>query len=249
MTAGERHDAYAHLMDAPMLLLALVFLGVWSITSIDTDMPLEYGNFLFYVNGFIWLLFIVDLAIRIVLAQSSWHYLTRHPLDVLAVTVPMLRPLKVLTVFSSGRGLITSRGAVRTVQAIVASAAVLIWVGAVSVLNFEINAPGASITSFGDALWWALSTVTTVGYGDFVPITVGGRIVAAGLMVVGIAIVGVVTAWVAAWFIKYTTTRDSEAEMASIASSAADVRKLRQEIERLEAELDAKGERPGRDAR
>ena len=55
----------------------------------------------------------------------------------------------------------------------------------------ESSAPGSKIHSIGDAFWWAIVTVTTLGYGDIYPVTLEGRIIAAALMFVGIAILGI----------------------------------------------------------
>ena len=68
-------------------------------------------------------------------------------------------------------------------------------------VDVERGAHGANITTFGDALWWAMTTVTTVGYGDQFPVTTTGRIVAAALMLVGISLLGLITATVAASFV------------------------------------------------
>lgn len=239
---GARYKAYGRRVDGFMLVLALVFLVIWSVASIATGIPLRVGHVLLIVNGLIWAVFIVDLAIRMVLAKSTTKYLIRHPLDLLAVLIPMLRPLKVLTAFSIGSQLWTSRGVVRTSQAVLVSAAVVVWVGAVMVLDFERGAPDATIISFGDALWWAIVTVTTVGYGDFVPVTVGARIVSVGLIILGIAIIGLVTAWVAAWFIRLTTTKEEE-EAESIIENAAEIARLNRSIERLEVKIDLLAER------
>ena len=65
-------------------------------------------------------------------------------------------------------------------------------------LDAERSAPDASITTFGEAVWWTITTISTVGYGDRYPVTVEGRLVAATLMVAGIALLGVVTASIAA---------------------------------------------------
>ncbi len=69
-------------------------------------------------------------------------------------------------------------------------------------LVFEQHAPGANIRNFGDALWWAVVTVTTVGYGDTYPVTAGGRGVAVVLMLVGIGLIGTLTATVASYFVE-----------------------------------------------
>jgi voltage-gated potassium channel len=68
-----------------------------------------------------------------------------------------------------------------------------VGLGALATLDAKRNSPGANITTFGDGLWWAATTVTTVGYGDRYPVTTEGRFVAIALKVVGIAVVGSVT--------------------------------------------------------
>jgi voltage-gated potassium channel len=88
-----------------------------------------------------------------------------------------------------------------------------VGLGAVTVLDAERNAPGANITSFGDALWWASTTVTTVGYGDRYPVTTEGRLIAVGLILVGIGLVGAVTASVATWIVSRVQREQRTREM------------------------------------
>jgi len=76
---------------------------------------------------------------------------------------------------------------VDTSRAVAASAVLVVYLGAVGVLDSERDAHGANITSFGDALWWASTTISTVGDGDRYPVTTQGRVIAVGLMIVGIA--------------------------------------------------------------
>jgi voltage-gated potassium channel Kch len=85
------------------------------------------------------------------------------------------------------------------------AAAGTLFLGAWLVLLFEENAKGSNIHSYPDALWWAIVTVTTVGYGDRYPISAGGRAVAVVLMLVGIGLIGVLTATVASVFVKEHT--------------------------------------------
>jgi len=100
---------------------------------------------------------------------------------------------------------------------IVGASSLLIWL-------IERDSSGSNIHSYGDAVWWAMETITTVGYGDHHPITVPGRWIAAGLMVIGVALVGVITATVVTWFF-------SELDV------LRDVRKIEAEEERTEASL------------
>jgi voltage-gated potassium channel len=90
------------------------------------------------------------------------------------------------------------------------AAVVTLFLGAWLVLLFEEKAKGTNIHDYPDALWWAIVTVTTVGYGDRYPVTEGGRVVAAILMLVGIGLIGVLTATVASVFIKEHTDANKE---------------------------------------
>ena len=90
------------------------------------------------------------------------------------------------------------------------AAAATLFLGAWLVLLFEENAKGSNIHNYPDALWWAIVTVTTVGYGDRFPVTGGGRMVAVVLMLVGIGLIGVLTATVASVFIKEHTDANKE---------------------------------------
>jgi len=210
MVAAARHHAtvsrverYEARSAGALTVLAFVFLGAYGAPIIWPQLPAAVDSTCAAVNAVIWALFAVDLLVRITLAPRKVHYLSRHPLDVLTVVLPVVRPLRVLRIFTAGHLLLTrGRGLIRTGQAIVFAATVLILVGALAMLDAERSDPDANIATFPDALWWAMTTVTTVGYGDRFPVTGVGRAVAASLMLVGISLLGVVTAAVAAWFIR-----------------------------------------------
>ena len=102
--------------------------------------------------------------------------------------------------------------------------------GAVSVLNLESGSE-ANIETASDAMWWAFVTITTVGYGDCYPVTLGGRLVAAVLMVVGVGLFGTFTAYVASFFIG-----DQEDEDAIL----REIRCLREEVGELRRTMAAR---------
>ena len=116
----------------------------------------------------------------------------------------MLRPLRLLRLLALAR--IMNRSATsslvgRVSTYVIGTAFMSALLAAIAILDVEQDATDANITTFGDALWWSATTVTTVGYGDRYPVTVQGRVIAVALMLVGIATVGAVIASVTAWIV------------------------------------------------
>ena len=129
----------------------------------------------------------------------------KHPLEVAAALLPFLRPLRLLRVISFGSLVIQKVAVGRqfaiTIKVIITSIFVA-YISAVQITIIERDIDGSNIKNFGDGLWWAITTVTTVGYGDRFPTTTEGRFLAVGLMIMGISLMGVITASVASWFVK-----------------------------------------------
>lgn len=103
------------------------------------------------------------------------------------------------------------------------------------VLDVERDVPEANIRTAGDALWWAITTSTTVGYGDQFPVTPTGRVLGGVVMLCGIALLGVVTASIASWFVRADADADAaELQTPDVATALVD---LRAEVAALRAEL------------
>ncbi len=159
--------------------------------------------------------FALDIGIRSWLSGRPGRYLITHPFGVLAALVPPFRLVFSLRLLRS----MFRRGSLGRFLAV---ALLLVINGALLVVVFESGAKGASITSFPIALWWTACTVSTVGYGDYTPVTVAGRIVAVCIMAVGLTTVAVVTAQIAASFSEQAAARRSAAsEGDSTAGDAA----------------------------
>lgn len=190
-----------------MLVLSVLFVVLLvapEVSEVDVD-AVNVGM------GLIWGAFAAEVVGLAVLAPSKRRMLREHWLDVVIVAAPFLRPLRIARVVrvvragsAVGRALIGIAEVVhrKGLQVYGAVTVGLIAAGAVLVYDFEQDVEGANITNLGDAFWWAVVTTTTVGYGDRFPVSVEGRAVATVLMLVGIGLVGVVTANVAAFFVE-----------------------------------------------
>ena len=188
-----------------LLALALVYLAAFSYPAFVVETSTSTQNMLEIIQWATWSIFALDLSIGVLKASDKKKYLKKHPLEILSVALPFLRPLRLLRVVSFG-ALAIQKIAVGKQLAITFKvflfSILIAYIGAVQITITERGVEGSNIKSFGDGLWWAVTTVTTVGYGDRFPTTSLGRVLAVGLMLVGISLMGVITASVAAWFVK-----------------------------------------------
>jgi voltage-gated potassium channel len=205
----SRVEAWERRTEPALVLLAVMFFVAYAWTVLDPDLPDGLALALHLVRVGVWALFALDLGIRLTLVDRRGAYLLRRWYDVAFVLLPVLRPLLLIRYLVKVRinGRRFWRGRANQVTTYVLAASVLLLVTcALAVLNAERDAPDATIRTFGESMWWAMATVTTAGYGDYVPVTTSGRLVGVVLMVTGIGMLGSVTAAVAAWFMEKVET-------------------------------------------
>ena len=188
-----------------LTFLAVLFLLVFSVPAFVLDLSNEAQSLIELIQWICWFAFALDLVIGLLTSRSKKEYLLKHPLELISVLLPFLRPLRLMRVISFG-GLALQKIAMGKQFAItikVALTAIFVsYIAAVQITISERDVEGSNIKTFSDGLWWAVTTVTTVGYGDRFPTTTEGRILAVMLMLVGISLVGVITASVASWFVR-----------------------------------------------
>ncbi len=188
-----------------LTVLALAFLVAFSYPAFNTDISGSTQTSLDLIQWISWGAFASDLLYGLSTAKNKKSFLLKHPLDIAAVLLPFLRPLRLLRVISFG-GLAIQKIAMGRQFAITLKVFItsifIAYVAAIQITISERAVEGANIKNFGDGIWWAITTVTTVGYGDKFPTTMEGKFLAVGLMIVGISLMGVITASVAAWFVK-----------------------------------------------
>lgn len=197
---SPREKVWDKFTTIPLIILSFVFLLAYSILILD-DQPMmgALDRPIVWVLIVIWVFFIIDFFVRFSLTTDKKGFIPRNILDFLSVFIPFFRPFLLLVYLGRLRFFQGKQGSsVRArVVAYAASFAVMyIFVLSLAVFAAERHAPGASITSYGDSIWWSFETISTVGYGDMVPVTVPGRVYAVLLMLGGMIIVGATTATV-----------------------------------------------------
>ncbi|MET0736454.1 MAG: ion channel [Microbacterium sp.] len=201
----------------PLLVASALFILAYS-WQVIADLQGTAYVITRFVTITTWVFFVIDYVVRLALATPRGAWFRHHIFDLLVVAIPALKPLRLLKALTLVHVLQRTAGtALRSRIAIygAGASAILIWIAGLAVLEAERGAPGANIETFGDAIWWAFVTITTVGYGDYYPVTPWGRIVAVLLMCGGVAVVGVVTATLASWVLERAATGQDDDEPAT----------------------------------
>jgi voltage-gated potassium channel len=211
----EALDRFQRATELPLLLLALAMIPLLLLPLMVT-LPGGVDAAFVAADWFIWAAFAFDYLVRLVLAPDRRRYVRREWPNLLIVLLPFLRPLRVvrstralrilrLSRLSAVLGEVGQEGKRLLVRHHLHYALLIIMIvvlGSASLGLLVEEGHGGPIDSFGDALWWAVSTVTTVGYGDVFPTTAAGRGISVFLMVAGITLFGLLTANIAAIFIE-----------------------------------------------
>ena len=195
------------LWNSTLTFLAIAFLVSYSYPAFVDEISTSVQSILDTVQWVSWIAFAADLLVGVLAAESKVHFLKRHPLEILAVLLPFLRPLRLLRFISFGTLVFEKVNLGKSIAIsfkVIVTALFLTYLAGIEITLAERGEPGATIQTVGDGFWWAITTLTTVGYGDIYPTTTEGRFIAVGLMVSGICVLGVISATVAAWFVKMT---------------------------------------------
>jgi voltage-gated potassium channel len=224
----------------PLLALAVVFALAYAVPIVDNPANPLLTAVCTAAEWVVWGAFAVDYLMWLALSRRRREFVRTHWMDLCAVVLPLLQPLRLLRLVSTL--LLVGRRArmapqIRLTTYVVGSVIGLLMFGSLAVLSVERDSPNGNIRTLGDAVWWSFTTMTTVGYGDHAPTTGLGRMIAVGLMLSGIALLGVVTANIAAWFIARFEKDDVEErrQTEAIAALTEEVRLLRAEVARLAA--------------
>jgi voltage-gated potassium channel len=236
-SAAGRLSHWERTMEWPLTATALLFLAVYAFDVLDQPDG-TIGDATQAALWGTWAVFAVDYFVRLGITPERGRWIVRHLLDLAVVVLPLLRPLRLLrlvmllSVLQRAAGI---RLYGRVAVYVGGSTVVLVTVSSLALLEAERGFPGSNINDYGQALWWAMVTMTTVGYGDKIPVSGTGHFIAVGLMIAGIALLGTVTATLASWLVQKVSEQDvasqvaTKMEMAALTQEVASLGRLLQE--------------------
>ena len=205
--AGETRVEHAvHIWERwsslPLAVLALVYLALYALEVLADFTPAALFDVVL-VNDIIWGIFIVDFIVRFAISHDKWRFVKRNMVELISLLLPFFRAFRMFRVIVA-IGFLTRvaqslQGKINLYLGLVLP--LLVFTCSLGVYEAEHKAPGATITQFGDAVWWAFVTITTIGYGDYYPITFEGRAIAVLLMLSGLALVSLITISIGSWFL------------------------------------------------
>jgi voltage-gated potassium channel len=223
--SNERLASYVSKTHSPLDLLALATLWIVLVP------PGEFGqasNAAWAIRIGLSAVYAIDLTIRVALAPAHWRYFRSNWRSVVVVVFPPVRVILSLRLIKA----VFRRG---NLKLFLLAAAVLALNGAVVVFLFERDAAGSNIHTLGQSVWWAVTTVSTVGYGDYYPVTAGGMIAASLVMAIGILTLAVVTAQVASsFFDQAARTQAAVPPRTDAENAAATLSDLEERLARIE---------------
>jgi voltage-gated potassium channel len=195
-----------------LMAMAIAYLAAFSYPAFVTEVSPKTKVNLDVVQWASWIVFAADLLAGLLKSLDRKRFIKTHIFEIATVLLPFLRPLRLMRVISFG-SLVLQKVAIGrqlaiTVKVVIASL-FLAYIAAIQITITERPIETSNIKNLEDGLWWAITTVTTVGYGDKFPTTSTGRILAVTLMLVGISLMGVITASVAAWFVRISQEQEN----------------------------------------
>jgi voltage-gated potassium channel len=233
----ERARRVEHRLERPLLIAAL--LTIPAIALEESNVGPTWDTVDAVLNWMIWLVFVAEIVIMLRVVPDRGRWLREHPLEIAIVilTPPilpaslqaarafrLLRVMRLLRLAKLTRRLFSTEG-IRDAGVL---AVVTILGGGAAFAAIE-NGHHAQPVSAWDGVWWAITTVTTVGYGDFAPKTDAGRAVAIVVMLVGIGFIAILTAGAADRFL-----RQQRAESNAIAGVEERLDEILQRLDRIE---------------
>jgi voltage-gated potassium channel len=206
-----------------MFVLSLVALSLLNSFLVFFVANSEQRRVVLAIQGGICVVLLDDAIFRLIRASRKRHFLVKDhgwlyfvgSLPIPFICVVRLVPTRAMVRrlerkdYEALRREVKRRRAQSTLLSVILVAILVLEIGSIAILGAEWDATGGNIKTAGDALWWAIVTIATVGYGDRYPTTGGGRIVGVFMMVVGVAVFTSLSSFLAQWFLRQRSAPDN----------------------------------------
>ncbi|MFA6293440.1 MAG: potassium channel family protein [Victivallales bacterium] len=244
--SSENNNERPSLLQLAMLILSIYVIGAL-IAQTFFKFSVEMNDLLNKIDSLICLVFLYDFFFRLYRAPSKLAFLKWGWIDFVS-SIPMLpylrwgrivrivRIIRVLRAFRSTKilvGYLYNNRAKGAFASVILISTLLVIFSSIAMLNFETDKE-SNIKTPIDAIWWSLTTITTVGYGDRYPITFEGRLIAIILMFAGVGLFGTFTAFITRIFIE----SDQRNEKTEISELVVEIKNLNDKIECLDKKIE-----------
>lgn len=192
-----------------MTALSFIFLAIYTWVVLAQPYGLA-ATIASVVMDALWIIFAIDYIVTLILVPNKGRWFITHLLDLLVVTLPMFRPLRIVFALTPLRALRRANSQsfrARIITYTVAVSIMVFFVGSLALLDAERNAPGSTIRTYPESLWCLWVSMTSVGYGDYAPVTTMGRVIAGLMMFAGIILNGIICALLSSWLIQEESIR------------------------------------------
>lgn len=243
---NELQERIADWLDVPLTVLAFVMLALL-IMELMLDLSPAVAQRVAQIQMGIWAMFVAAFLFEFFVAPSKLQYLRKNWITAISALLPAFRAIRILRVARALRGLnlvrilttlnrgaralgdIATRGQFGYV---ILLTVIIVLTAASGVFFFERGQPGALIASPGEALWWALTVVTTINAG-LEPVTIEGRVIGVLLRVFALGVSGYLTAMFAVYLLGWETSQSSTSSTETeLHELRIEMRQLRQLVER-----------------
>lgn len=197
-----RLERWEHEFTKTLVAGGFLFLLAYAIPIILDGLHPQLIWFCEVLIVILWIAFLLDFIVRLILAPNKAYFLKHNIFDLITLGVPMLRPLRALTVVSRFTEWAGSSLRGKWLTYVISAAVLLVLVGSLAVVEAERPHPDATITTWPIGLLWAFESITDVGFDEYEVVTPVGHIIGVLLQLAGIALMGFVIAAISAWFVE-----------------------------------------------
>lgn len=236
--------------------LFILFLGtlslVWTFAAILLPIPVQTIKVIKIYDSLVCLIFFFDFLRSLIKAENKKQYLRFGWLDFLG-SIPIILVLHIARIYRISKAIynlrkqnykeLVSDVKENNNESVILGLSLLgiigILLGSIFILRFEQHTPNANILTSAEALWWVLVTTSTVGYGDYYPVSDGGRIVGSIIIVLGVTLFSIFTSYTASVFLS-KQTKNQEKRIMMLFKEISEIKMIMSEINEKISEMNSK---------